>query len=116
MVSQKVMAALLAAYVVVMLAEQAQGFLPIFSPSDARRMQAKEKNRAMKKSLRSEDGELADISSYDNLEEDEIIKLKAPVEFGMRLSARQMEKYRVALEGLLQGLLPEPRNGTDVTL
>ncbi|KAJ1139192.1 hypothetical protein NDU88_005567 [Pleurodeles waltl] len=77
---------------------------------------AKEKNRAMKKSLRSEDGELADISSYDNLEEDEIIKLKAPVEFGMRLSARQMEKYRVALEGLLQGMLPEPRNGKDVTL
>ncbi|XP_078497381.1 promotilin [Lissotriton helveticus] len=110
MVSQKVVAALLAAYVVAMLAEQAQGFLPIFSPSDARRMQERERNKAMKKSLRSEDGEFADLSNFDNLEEDEIIKVTAPVEFGVRLSARQLEKCRVALESLLQDMLPEPRN------
>nr|BDD69380.1 promotilin precursor [Cynops pyrrhogaster] len=109
MVSQKVVATLLAAYVVAMLAEQAQGFLPIFSPSDARRMQERERNKGMKKSLRSEEGEYADLSSYDNLEEDEIIKVTAPVEFDVRLSARQLEKCRVALEGLLQNILPEPR-------
>ncbi|XP_069488711.1 promotilin-like [Ambystoma mexicanum] len=110
MVSRKVVSVLLAAYLVAVLAEQAQGFLPIFTVSESMRMQEKARNNAMKKSLRSEDGDFADLSSYENLQEDEIIKLTAPVEFGLRLSARQMEKYRVALEGLLQEMLPEHQN------
>ncbi|XP_069488710.1 promotilin-like [Ambystoma mexicanum] len=110
MVSRKVVSVLLAAYLVAMLAEQAQGFLPIFTISESMRMQEKMRNNAMKKSVRSEEGDVADLSSYENLQEDEIIKLTAPVEFGLRLSARQMEKYRVALEGLVQEMLPEHQN------
>uniref|UniRef100_U3IC45 Motilin/ghrelin domain-containing protein n=1 Tax=Anas platyrhynchos platyrhynchos TaxID=8840 RepID=U3IC45_ANAPP len=45
------MASLLLVYVVSMLAEQTEGFVPFFTQSDFRKMQEKERNREQKKSL-----------------------------------------------------------------
>ena len=39
-------------------------------------------------------------------EKQEVIKLTAPVEFGMRINSRQLEKYQATLEGLLREVLP----------
>ncbi|XP_010191710.1 PREDICTED: promotilin, partial [Mesitornis unicolor] len=49
MVSKKVVAALLVLYVVSMLAEQTQGFVPFFTQSDFQKMQEKERNRGVQK-------------------------------------------------------------------
>ncbi|XP_010120894.1 PREDICTED: promotilin, partial [Chlamydotis macqueenii] len=54
MVSKKVVAGLLLVYVVSMLAEQTEGFVPFFTQSDFRKMQEKERNKGgQKKSLTS---------------------------------------------------------------
>ena len=46
-------------------------------------------------------------------EKQEVIKLTAPVEIGMRMNARQLEKYQATLEGLLHEVLPSSLNASD---
>ena len=46
-------------------------------------------------------------------EKQEVIKLTAPVEIGMRMNARQLEKYQATLEGLLREVLPSSLNASD---
>lgn len=43
-------------------------------------------------------------------EKQEVIKLTAPVEIGMRMNSRQLEKYQATLEGLLREVLPSSLN------
>ncbi|XP_077695646.1 promotilin [Eretmochelys imbricata] len=118
MVSRKVVASLLVVYVVAMLAEQTEGYLAFFTRSDIERMQLqeKERNKAQKKSLmlqkRSEGREVTELSDVEGVDEGEIIKLTAPGEIGMRLNARQLEKYQHILEELLTEMLLDTRNGT----
>ncbi|XP_043389605.1 promotilin isoform X1 [Chelonia mydas] len=118
MVSRKVVASLLVMYVVAMLAEQTEGYLAFFTRSDIERMQLqeKERNKAQKKSLmlqkRSEGREVTELSDVEGVDEGEIIKLTAPGEIGMRLNARQLEKYQHVLEELLTEMLLDARNGT----
>uniref|UniRef100_A0A674JF97 Motilin n=1 Tax=Terrapene triunguis TaxID=2587831 RepID=A0A674JF97_9SAUR len=96
MVSRKVVASLLVVYVVAMLAEQTEGYLAFFTRSDIERMQEKQRNKAQKKSLmlqkRSEGGDITELSDVE--------RLTAPGETGMRLNARQLEKYQHILEEL----------------
>ncbi|CAM5170725.1 unnamed protein product [Eretmochelys imbricata] len=116
MVSRKVVASLLVVYVVAMLAEQTEGYLAFFTRSDIERMQLqeKERNKAQKKSLmlqkRSEGREVTELSDVEGVDEGEIIKLTAPGEIGMRLNARQLEKYQHILEELLTEMLLDTRN------
>ncbi|XP_067387788.1 promotilin [Emydura macquarii macquarii] len=116
MVSRKVVASLLVVYVVAMLAEQTEGYLAFFTRSDFERMQLqeKERNKAQRKSLmmqkRSEDGDVIKLSDTEGVEEGEIIKLTAPGETGMRLNAKQLEKYQHILEELLTEMLLDTRN------
>ncbi|KAH1170809.1 hypothetical protein KIL84_006427 [Mauremys mutica] len=114
MVSRKVVASLLVVYVVAMLAEQTEGYLAFFTRSDIERMQEKQRNKAQKKSLmlqkRSEGGDVTELSDVERVDEGEIIKLTAPGETGMRLDARQLEKYQHVLEELLTEMLLDARN------
>ncbi|XP_026510916.1 promotilin-like [Terrapene carolina triunguis] len=115
MVSRKVVASLLVVYVVAMLAEQTEGYLAFFTRSDIERMQEKQRNKAQKKSLmlqkRSEGGDVTELSDVERVDEGGIIKLTAPGETGMRLDARQLEKYQHILEELLTEMLLDAQNG-----
>ncbi|XP_009325738.1 PREDICTED: promotilin [Pygoscelis adeliae] len=80
MVSKKVVASLLLVYVVSMLAEQTEGFVPFSTQSDFQKMQGKERNKGgQKKSLTllqqlEEEGfseqSGADVSKVKTIQED----------------------------------------------
>ncbi|XP_070372827.1 promotilin [Equus asinus] len=115
MVSCKAVVALLVVHVAAMLASQTEAFVPIFTYSELQRMQEKERNRGQKKSLglqqRSEDVGSLDPTEAAEEEGKKVIRLTAPVEIGMRMNSRQLEKYRAALEGLLSEVLLSTQNG-----
>ncbi|EFB14036.1 hypothetical protein PANDA_002253, partial [Ailuropoda melanoleuca] len=109
MVSRKAVAALLLVHVAAMLASQTEAFVPIFTHSEFQKIQEKERNRGQKKSLasqkRSEEVGPLDPVEPTEEEENQVIKLTAPVEIGMKMNSRQLEKYRATLEGLLSETL-----------
>ncbi|XP_019841519.2 promotilin [Bos indicus] len=114
MLSRKATAVLLAVHAAAMLASQTEAFVPIFTYGEVQRMQEKERYKGQKKSLsvqqRSE--EVGPVDPTEPWEEkQEVIKLTAPVEIGMRMNSRQLEKYQATLEGLLREVLPPSRNG-----
>ncbi|XP_023394248.1 promotilin [Pteropus vampyrus] len=104
MVSRKAVAALVVVQIVAMLASQTEAFVPIFTYSELQRMQEKERNKGQKKSL-SEQQRSEEMGPLDPAEDDQVIKLTAPVEIAMRMNSRQLEKYRAALERLLSEVL-----------
>ncbi|XP_055119364.1 promotilin [Symphalangus syndactylus] len=110
MVSRKAVAALLVVHAAAMLASQTEAFVPIFTYGELQRMQEKERNKGQKKSLSvwQRSGEEGPVDPVEPIEEEEneMIKLTAPLEVGMRMNSRQLEKYRAALEGLLSEMLP----------
>ncbi|KAG8512133.1 Promotilin [Galemys pyrenaicus] len=115
MVSRKAVAVLLVVHVAAMLASQTEAFVPIFTYSEFQKMQEKEQNKGRKKSLsvqqRSEEvGPLLLVEPTEE-EENQVVKLTAPVEIGIRMNSRQLEKYRAALEGLLSEALLSTQNG-----
>ncbi|KAM7136214.1 promotilin [Molossus nigricans] len=114
MVSRKAVAVLLVAHVAALLASQTEAFVPIFTYGELQRMQEKERNKGQKKSLREQQRpeEAVPLGPAEPTEEEEdrVIKLTAPVEIGMRVNSRQLEKYRAALEGLLSEVLLPARN------
>ncbi|XP_066109002.1 promotilin [Saccopteryx bilineata] len=115
MVSRKAVAALLVVHVAALLASQSEAFVPIFTYSELQKMQEKERNRGQKKSLseqqRSEGmGPLNLSEPGEEEEEDQVIKLTAPVEIGIRMNSRQLEKYRAAVEGVLGKVLLSTQN------
>ncbi|XP_016002452.2 promotilin isoform X1 [Rousettus aegyptiacus] len=110
MVSRKVVAALVVVHVAAMLASQTEAFVPIFTYSELQRMQEKERNKEQKKSL-SEQQRSEEMGPLDPAEEDQVIKLTAPVEIAMRMNSRQLEKYRAALERLLSEVLLSTQSG-----
>ncbi|XP_077610951.1 promotilin [Crocuta crocuta] len=116
MVSRKVVAALLLVHVATMLASQTEAFVPIFTHSELQRFREKERNKGQKKSLivqqRSEEEGPLDPTEPTEEEENQVLKLTAPVEIGMRMSSRQLEKYRAALEGLLSEVLLSAQNAS----
>ncbi|XP_008065018.1 promotilin [Carlito syrichta] len=105
MVSRRAVVALLVVHAVVMLALQTEAFVPIFTYGELQRMQEREWNKGQKKSLsmwqRSEEAGPVNPAEPTEEEENKMIQLTAPVEIGMRMNSRQLEKYRAALEGLL---------------
>ncbi|NXJ88634.1 MOTI protein, partial [Corythaixoides concolor] len=115
MVSKKVVASLLLVYVVSMLAEQTEGFVPFFTQSDFRKMQEKERNRGgQKKSLTSvqqlEEEGFSEQSSAD-VNKVKIIQLAVPLKARMWLTPRQLEKYQDVLEKLLAEILQDTPDG-----
>ncbi|KAF4013298.1 hypothetical protein G4228_004754 [Cervus hanglu yarkandensis] len=110
MLSRKATAVLLVVHAASMLASQTEAFVPIFTYGEVQRMQEKERYKGQKKSLsvqqRSEEVDPAEPWE----EKQEVIKLTAPVEIGMRMNSRQLEKYQATLEGLLREVLPSSRN------
>ncbi|XP_005866352.1 PREDICTED: promotilin [Myotis brandtii] len=110
MVSRKALAALLVVHVAALLASQAEAFVPIFTHSELQRMQEKERNKEQKKSLgeqqRSEEVGPLEPEEITEEEDDQVIKLTAPVEIEMRMNSRQLEKYPAAVEGLLSECCP----------
>ncbi|XP_050571228.1 promotilin [Cygnus atratus] len=114
MVSKKAMASLVLVYVVSMLAEQTEGFVPFFTQSDFRKMQEKERNREQKKSLTplqqpDEEG-LSEQAGADV----KTIQLAVPVKAGMWLISRQLEKYQDVLEKLLAEVLQDTLDGEEL--
>uniref|UniRef100_G3QYK9 Promotilin n=1 Tax=Gorilla gorilla gorilla TaxID=9595 RepID=G3QYK9_GORGO len=111
MVSRKAVAALLVVHAAAMLASQTEAFVPIFTYGELQRMQEKERNKGQKKSLSvwQRSGEEGPVDPAEPIkeEENEMIKLTAPLEIGMRMNSRQLEKYLAALEGLLSEMLPQ---------
>uniref|UniRef100_H0VB86 Promotilin n=1 Tax=Cavia porcellus TaxID=10141 RepID=H0VB86_CAVPO len=111
MVSPKAAAALLVIHTATMLA----AFIPIFTYSELRRTQEREQNKGLRKSLsiqqRSEEAGRLEPREVMEEEENGVIKLTAPVEIGMGLSSRQLEKHRAVLEALLSEALPPPQPG-----
>ncbi|KAF6115039.1 motilin [Phyllostomus discolor] len=105
MVSCKTVAALLVVHVAALLASQTEAFVPIFTYSEVQRMQEKERTKGQKKSLseqqRSEEMGALDLEEPTGEKEDQVIRLTAPMEIGIRMNSRQLEKYRAAVEGLL---------------
>ncbi|XP_027626018.1 promotilin isoform X2 [Tupaia chinensis] len=112
MVSRKAVAALLVVHALAMLASQTEAFVPIFTYSELQKMQERERNKGQKKSLsvRQRSEETGPLDPAELMEEGDVIKLTAPVEIGMRMNSRQLEKYRAALEGLLSGWWPSTPN------
>ncbi|XP_006025154.2 promotilin [Alligator sinensis] len=114
MVSRRAVVTLLVVYGMAMLAEQTEGFLPIFTHSDMQRMQDRERNKGQKKSLtlqqQSEEGDFTGPSNMEGVGEGEMIKLTAPVEIRMQLNSRQLEKYQGVLEKLLTEMLLDTEN------
>ncbi|XP_014638056.1 PREDICTED: promotilin [Ceratotherium simum simum] len=115
MVSRKAVAALLVVHAAAMLASQTEAVVPIFTYSELKKMQEKERNKRQKKSTSvqqmSEEAGLLDPAEAAGEERNQIIKLTAPVEIGMRMNSRQLEKYRAALEGLLSKVLLSTEKG-----
>ncbi|XP_027551038.1 promotilin isoform X1 [Neopelma chrysocephalum] len=111
MVSRKVVASLLLVYLVSLLAEQAEGFMPLFTHSDFQRMQEKERNKGgQKKSLSS----LQQLDEEGSSEQPGVgastaraIQQAVPVRPGMWLTPRQLEKYQDALEKVLAELFQD---------
>ncbi|XP_059555674.1 promotilin [Myotis daubentonii] len=103
MVSRKALAALLVVHVAALLASQTEAFVPIFTHSELQRMQEKERNKEQKKSLgeqqRSEEVGPLDPEELTEEEDNQVIKLTAPVEIEMRMNSRQLEKYRPPWKG-----------------
>ncbi|XP_052504174.1 promotilin [Budorcas taxicolor] len=112
MLSRKATAILLVVHAAAMLASQTEGFVPIFTYGEVQRMQEKERYKGQKKSLsvqqRSEEGPADPAEPREDRQE--VIELTAPVEIGMRMNSRQLEKYQATLEGLLRKVLPSSRN------
>nr|XP_011765725.1 promotilin [Macaca nemestrina] len=115
MVSRKAVAALLVVHAAAMLASRTEAFVPIFTYGELQRMQEKERSKGQKKSLSvwQRSGEEGPVDPAEPIEEEgnEMIKLTAPLEIGMRMNSRQLEKYRAALEGLLSEMLPQHGTG-----
>lgn len=115
MVSCKAVAVLLVVHAAAMLASQTEAFVPIFTYSELQRMQEKEWHKGQKKSLSVEQrsGEVSPLDPVEPTEEEEkeVIKLTAPVEIGVRMNSRQLEKYRATLEGLLSEVLLSTQKG-----
>ncbi|XP_045861701.1 promotilin isoform X1 [Meles meles] len=115
MVSQKAVAALLVVHVAVMLASQTEAFVPMFTHSELQKIREKERNKGQKKSLvlqkRSEEVGPLDLVEPTEEEENQVLKLTAPVEIGMKMNSRQLEKYWAALEELLGEALLSAQNG-----
>ncbi|NXN42496.1 MOTI protein, partial [Rhinoptilus africanus] len=115
MVSKKVVASLLVMYVVSMLAEQTEGFVPFFTQSDFRKMQEKERNKGgQKKSLTSlqqlEEEGLSEQPGGD-VNKVKTMQLAVPVRAGMWFTPRQLEKYQDVLEKLLAEMLQDTPDG-----
>ncbi|XP_055263215.1 promotilin [Moschus berezovskii] len=113
MLSRKATAVLLVAHAAAMLASQMEAFVPIFTYGEVQMMQDKEKYKGQKNSLsvqqRSEEvGPVDPVEPWE--EKQEVVKLTAPVEIGLRMNSRQLEKYQATLEGLLREVLPSFRN------
>ncbi|NXM70644.1 MOTI protein, partial [Serilophus lunatus] len=139
MVSRKVVVSLLLVYLVSLLAEHSEGFMPFFTHSDFQKMQEKERNRGgQKKSLSSlqqlEEEGLSEQSSVGVntaktiqgqssptclsllpstfLSDFSVCPQQAvPVRAGMWLTPRQLEKYQDVLEKLLAELLQDTPDG-----
>uniref|UniRef100_A0A8C9EYM2 Motilin/ghrelin domain-containing protein n=1 Tax=Pavo cristatus TaxID=9049 RepID=A0A8C9EYM2_PAVCR len=115
MVSKKAVAALLLLYVMSVLAEQAEGFVPFFTQSDFQKMQEKERNKGYKKSVtppqQLEEGGFSEQSGAD-INGMKTIQLAVPVRAGTWLILRQLEKYQGVLEKLLTEVLQDTPNGT----
>ncbi|NWX20432.1 MOTI protein, partial [Aegotheles bennettii] len=115
MVSKKVVASLLLVYVVSMLAEQTEGFLPFFTRSDFQKMQENERNKGgQKKSLsllqQLEEEGFSEQSGAD-INKVKTIQVAVPVRAGMWLTPRQLEKYQDVLEKLLAEMLQDTPDG-----
>ncbi|KAF1638722.1 Promotilin, partial [Eudyptes filholi] len=115
MVSKKVVASLLLVYVVSMLAEQTEGFVPFSTQSDFRKMQGKERNKGeQKKSLtllqQLEEEGFSEQSGAD-VNKVKTIQLAVPVKAGMWLTPRQLAKYQDVLEKLLAEALQDTPDG-----
>ncbi|XP_058860531.1 motilin-like [Acipenser ruthenus] len=111
MVHGKVIGSLLVVCLVAMLAEQTEGFLSFFSPSDMRRMMEKEKSKTGKKSVRSGETESGELAAPERYMEEEAAMLGTPLEIGVRLSSRQFDKYGAALGEVLNEMLEEGGKG-----
>ncbi|XP_073431747.1 promotilin [Dendrobates tinctorius] len=98
MVSRLIMSTFLIIFGLCMLTEKTQGsFLHFFSHSDACNMQGGPCKKFLQQ--RSEGGDLRNVGG---LEED-VLKLKAPVEIEVRLDSQQIENYRNAVEDMFGG-------------
>ncbi|NXH74339.1 MOTI protein, partial [Hydrobates tethys] len=115
MVSKEVVAGLLLVYVVSMLAEQTEGFMPFFTQSDFQKMQEKERNKGgQKESLallqQLEEEGFSERSGAD-VNKVKTIQLAVPVKAGMWFTPRQLEKYQDVLEKLLAEMLQDTPDG-----
>ncbi|NXY48587.1 MOTI protein, partial [Ceuthmochares aereus] len=134
MVSKKVVAGLLVVYVVSILAEQTEGFVPFFTQSDFQKMQEKERSRGgQKKSLTSlqqleEEGfsqqSGADVHKVKTIQVSPQSaspcslltfwlppQLAVPVRAGMWLTPKQLEKYQDVLKKLLAEMSQDTPDG-----
>ncbi|NWS75908.1 MOTI protein, partial [Crotophaga sulcirostris] len=123
MVSKKLVVSLLVVYLVSMLAEQTEGFVPFFTHSDFQKMQEKERNRGgQKKSLTSlqqleEEGfsqqSGADVHKVKTIQLFPLAfsQLAVPDGAGMWLTPKQLEKYQDVLKKLLAEMSQDTPDG-----
>ncbi|XP_060089262.1 promotilin [Heteronotia binoei] len=110
MVPRKVTATLLLLYMLALLAKQSEGFLSFHTYGDFEGMQKTERNQGQKGPLNLQ--KRSDTRGFAKHSEDEgqIFKLIAPLEIGIHLNSRQLEKYQDVLEELLTEMLPDAQN------
>ncbi|XP_026536118.1 promotilin-like [Pseudonaja textilis] len=105
MVPKKMITSLLLLYITAMMVKESEGYLAFYSREDFRRMQEKEKNQAQKKLLDTRD--IVEVAE----DEGQVIKMIAPIEIGIHLSFKQLEKYQDVLKELLTEV-SDTKNGT----
>ncbi|ETE71232.1 Promotilin, partial [Ophiophagus hannah] len=106
MVPEKVITSLLLLYITTMMIKESEGYLAFYSREDFRRMQEKEKNQSQKKSLDTRD--IVEVAE----DEGQVIKMIAPIEIGIHLNSKQLEKCQDVLKELLTEVLSDTKNGT----
>uniref|UniRef100_A0A8C5SH63 Motilin/ghrelin-associated peptide domain-containing protein n=1 Tax=Laticauda laticaudata TaxID=8630 RepID=A0A8C5SH63_LATLA len=105
MVPKKMITSLLLLYITAMIVKDSEGYLAFYSREDFRRMQEKEKNQAQKKLLDTRD--IVEVAE----DEGQVIKMIAPIEIGIHLNFKQLEKYQDVLKELLTEV-SDTKNGT----
>ncbi|KAM4835705.1 promotilin [Thomomys bottae] len=109
MLSCRTMGILLVVHAATILASQTDAFIPILTYSKFQKMQERERSKGQKKLLHLQQRSEEEETSEE--EENFTVQLTAPVEIGMKMNSRQLEKYPAALEGLLREALPPTQPG-----
>ncbi|XP_078053997.1 motilin-like [Mustelus asterias] len=129
MTSKNVMISMMVICIVAMLAEETEGFLSFLSPSDYQKKIVRKTLKSFKYltdcvqndrirkgnevpvhlQQRFEERSLSEVLGMEDMKE--VIKVCVPLEIGIKMNAKQSQKYGELLSEFLKNMLSEGTNG-----